>query len=213
MRKDRLVSEVLGEESVLAPSALYNKEFRRVVFGGYDPAEVAAFLERVAAALEPLIRQVRDLKQQQEEHRATIDEYRQMEATLRSALVTSQKFGENLVESARREAEHLVAAARMERERLELDAAKLPDTLAKEIRRLQEQRDRLRADILAILEAHRSLLDAHANAKGEAEDSVNGKPCSGVLDDTGASPVSTVAEPLGQTLGSPLRDTLERDSG
>jgi len=212
MRKDRLVSEVLGEESVLAPSDLYNKEFRRVVFGGYDPAEVDAFLERVADALEPLIRQVRDLKQQQEEHRATIDEYRQMEATLRSALVTSQKFGENLVESARREAEHLVAAARIEKDRLELDAAKLPDELAKEVRRLQEQRDRLRADILAILEAHRALLDAHVDAAGEAADSVNGKPRSGVLDSTGVSPVSTIGEPSGETPRSLLRDTLERNT-
>lgn len=165
MRKDRLVSEVLGEESVLSPSELYNKEFHRVVFGGYNNREVDTFLERVADALEPLIRQVRDLKAQVEQYKSSIEEYRQMEETLRNALVTSQKFGENLIESARREADTLIASARSERELREAEASRVPVALAQEIAQLQEQRNRLRADINSILAAHKALIEGTPSAE------------------------------------------------
>jgi len=172
MRKDRVVSEVLGEESVLTPSDLYNKEFRRALFGGYQPREVDAFLERIADALEPLIRQLRELKAQQEELKAQIQEHRHMEETLRNALVTSQKFGENLIDSAKREADTLIGAARVEQERVEAHASKLPVALAQEITQLQEQRNRLRSDILAALTAHKALLDGLDTGEKAVGDSV-----------------------------------------
>jgi len=165
MRKDRVVSEVLGEETVLTPSDLYDKEFRRALFGGYQRLEVDAFLERIADALEPLIRQLKALKAAQEEYKAQIQEHRHMEETLRNALVTSQKFGENLIDSAKREADTLIAAARVERERVESNAARLPVALGQEIAQLQEQRNRLRSEILGILKAHKALLDGLDSAE------------------------------------------------
>lgn len=172
MRKDRVVSEVLGGETALTPSDLYDKQFRRALFGGYQPLEVDAFLERIADALEPLIRQLRELKAAQKEYKAQIQEHCQMEETLRNALVTSQKFGENLIDSAKREADTLIAAARVQRERVEADAAKLPVALAQEIAQLQEQRNRLRSEILAILEGHKALLDGLASAEEAVGNSV-----------------------------------------
>jgi cell division initiation protein len=165
MRQDKVISQVLGGDAVLAPSDLYNKEFPRVILGGYQTQAVDAYLERVADVLEGLIKQVRDLKQQQEEHRATLEEFRQMEETLRSALVTSQKFGENLIESARREADSLVESARVEKQRVQNCASKLPSALASEIGSLQQQRDRLRKEMLAVLATHRSLLESMESAE------------------------------------------------
>lgn len=172
MRKDRVVSEVLGEETVLTPSDLYDKEFRRALFGGYQRLDVDAFLERIADALEPLIRQLKGLKAAQEEYKAQIQEHRHMEETLRNALITSQKFGENLIDSARREADTLIAAARVEHERVEANAAKLPVALGQEIAQLQEQRNRLRSEILAILETHKALLDGLDSAEEAVGNSV-----------------------------------------
>jgi cell division initiation protein len=162
MRKDAVVSGVLGADAVLTPSDLYNKEFRRAIFGGYSTQEVDAYLERVADVLESLIRQIRELREQLENHKARLEEYRQIEETLRSALVTSQKFGENLIDAARREADSIVEAARAEKGRVLSQAAKLPTALEAEINQLQELRDRLRTNMLAILTTHRTLLDTYA---------------------------------------------------
>jgi len=159
MKKDKVVSKVLGEESVLTPSDLYNREFKRVFLGGYESREVDEYLERVADVLETLITQVRTLKEAQEELKDQLQEYRQMEATLRDALMSSQKFGEDVIETAKREAGTIVAQAEAEGERRLAESAKLPPALAEEIAQLREQRNRLRSDILAILATHRALLN------------------------------------------------------
>lgn len=153
MRKDKLVSEVLGDEAVLTPSDMYSQEFGRAAVGGYKPKEVDAFLERVADVVERLNQRVVQLKGQQEESR-------RMEETLRNALVTSQQLGENIIDSAKREADAIIAAAKAQKERATLEADKLPQSLGLEIVRLREQRDRLRGEIQAILAAHAELLAA-----------------------------------------------------
>jgi cell division initiation protein len=138
-----------------------NYEFSRSITGGYSRQEVDAFLARIADVLENLIQQNRDLKAQLAQQKEELDEHRQMEETLRNALVTSQKFGENLIESAKREASLLIEAARLEKSRIDAENARLPILLAQEINHLQDQRDRLRADIRAILSSHEALLNGH----------------------------------------------------
>jgi len=164
MSSDKVVSEVFGTEVVLAPSDIVNREFHRS-FLGYQPKEVDAYLSRVADVLENLIRETRDLKSEQEEMQTRLNEYRQVEETLRNALVTSQKFGENLIETAKREAETIVAAARLEQKRIETEATHLPAALTREITLLREQRNRLRAELGSLLDAHREMLEHLAPAE------------------------------------------------
>ncbi|HUW62848.1 MAG TPA: DivIVA domain-containing protein [Candidatus Bathyarchaeia archaeon] len=159
MRKNKVVSNVLGKERVLSPSDVLNYEFSRSLVGGYSANEVDGFLARVADVLENLIQQIRGLKAQLAEQNDELDEHQQMQETLRDALVTSQKFGENLIESAKREASLLIEAARLEKSRIDTENARLPVLLAQEITHLQDQRDRLRADIRAILASHEALLE------------------------------------------------------
>lgn len=158
MRKEKVINELLGDESLLSPSDLYNTAFKSALVGGYDKDEVDEYLERVADAMEALINRVRTLKEELESQRAKVEEVRDMEATLRNALVTSQKFGENIEESARRQADALIQEAEAQRESLLLDARRLPDELQREINELRAERDRLRTDLRAVLAAHSALL-------------------------------------------------------
>lgn len=160
MRKDRLVSEMLGEEFALTPSDLYGKEFKRTTLRGYDPKEVDEYLERVADVLESMIVQMRVAREKNDEQRENLDRYREMEDTLRNALVSSQKLGEDIVETARREAHTIVEEAKLRKAALELEASRLPEQLARDIDALEQQRHRLRQELKAILETHRKLLDA-----------------------------------------------------
>jgi cell division initiation protein len=167
MRKDRVISQVLGEENTLTPSDLYGKVFKRAMMGGYDARDVDEFIERIADVLEQLLRQTQELKTQNEEYRKQVDEFREIESTLRNALVTSQKFGESAIEAARREASLILEEARIERKRVENEAAELPARIAAEVRGLVEQREHLRAELSAILATHQTLLAAMMSQSAE----------------------------------------------
>jgi DivIVA domain-containing protein len=159
MRKDKIVSEVLGEEATITPSDLYNMEFKTSVMGGYDKTEVDALLERVADVMEDLIREVSLLKEKNEEQRSHIDAFREVEAVLKRSLGTIENYKEEILDSARREADALRAEARAIRARAEAEARRLPENIAGEARALRNLRESLRGNIQSILESHRILLD------------------------------------------------------
>lgn len=169
MKKDRIVSEVLGEELAVTPSDLYSTEFKNALMGGYDKEEVDAFLEKTADAFEALIEQVRRLKSEREEHRNQAQEFQEMERTLRNALVSSQRFAENLLDAARREADLIQEEAELIREEARLDARRVPEGLLAEVRALKAERDHLRADLMAILETHRALAERIPSATDRFE--------------------------------------------
>ena len=172
MRTDRVVSEVLGEENALTPSDLYNAELKTNLFGGYSKNQVDALLERTADMLEILITRNRELKQRTEEQKEKLEKLHDMEVSLRSALVSSQKMSENIIESARFQADALIEEAKLARAQAVFKMEQLPDALRSEIRRLMEARDILRDDIAAMLKSHESLLCRIPKAEEASEDFV-----------------------------------------
>jgi len=168
MRKDNVIKGVLGEENVISPSDLCNHQFKRVAMGGYRPEEVDRLLERVADVMESLIVQVRELKRQNEEQRTRLDDYLMMEKSLQNALVSSQKLSENIIDSAKREADALLEQARLKKAETELGAPRNPRDLLRDVDTLTQQRARLREEMLALLEAHRRLLDGFIPAASVA---------------------------------------------
>lgn len=165
MKKDRVVSEVLGEEITLTPSDLYSKEFRTKVMGGYDKDEVEHFLERVADVFESLIKQNREIKARNEELRQDVESYHEMESTLRSALISSQKFHEDVLDHARREADAMLKEAKLAKSLAITKASKLPELLQQEINSLRAQRDQLRTELQAFLQSHTDMLNALPTAE------------------------------------------------
>ncbi len=168
MRKDRVVSEVLGESIAVTPSDLYSADFRTVFMGGYDRGQVDTLLERTADVFEMLLNQVRDLKEQIEEQKERIESFHEMESTLRNALVSSQKYGEDVIDAARRQADAILEEARLARAQASLEAAKLPGRITAEIEELQRARDRARADLLSLLDTHRGLVEEIPKAEENA---------------------------------------------
>jgi cell division initiation protein len=159
MRKDKVVSEVLGADVTITPSDLYHAEFKSAKFGGYDKTEVDAYLERLADVLEELIGQVRTLKEHNEDLESEMKEFRAMERSLREAMLSSQRVSDDIVEAARREAKSLIEEARLKKLQAQIEASKVPDALSRDINLLKQQRMRLRVEITSILETHRQLLE------------------------------------------------------
>ena len=165
MQEDQVVSALMKEELRLSPGELYNTTFHKVLFGGYDREEVDYFLEEVSAVIETLSKENEGLKAREKALAGEIDSYRQIETTLRNALASSQRFGEDVVESAKREAAALVAEGALEKHKAALAAAKLTDGLREEIQALKESRNRLRIDLEAIIDTHAALLESIPHAE------------------------------------------------
>lgn len=161
MRKDdKIVGEILGEEHAVTPSDIFAKQFKRSRFGGYDRQDVDDFLERIADALENLIVQVRVLKEKNEEQRKAMSELKDVEVSLRNALVSAQRFGDDVLDSAKREAHVIIEEARLKKAQAQLEVSRVPAALTRDIHILEQQRSRLRVEMMAILETHRKLLDS-----------------------------------------------------
>ncbi len=165
MKKDRVVSEMLGEDKALTPSDLYSKEFKTNLMGGYDKDEVEHYLERVADVLESLIKQNRELKERNTELRQEAETFHEMESSLRNALITSQKFHENVLDNARREADAMLEEAKLAKALAITKASKLPELLQSEINTLRAMRDQLRAELRVVLKTHVELLGQLALAE------------------------------------------------
>ena len=159
MKRDKVIKHALGEENVLTPSDLYNHKFQKASWGGYKTQDVDAYLERLADIVESLNEQVKELKAENEDLREKVVEYQDVEKALRSSLLSSQRFHDEMLDTARQEAERMVDPAHEKKKRIEQDAIQVSERLNEDIRALRHQRERLRIDMQTILETHWRMLE------------------------------------------------------
>ncbi|HPO12168.1 MAG TPA: DivIVA domain-containing protein [Candidatus Hydrogenedentes bacterium] len=164
------VAALAGEEVSATPKDIYNVSFKGKVFGGYDRNEVDAFLERVAASYELVLNKLAEAREQNDAMAAEAQAFREMEHSLRQALVSAQKMSEETLDAAKRQADALLEQARSAKERAEIDAQHLPDALRDEIDALKAERARIRKDLVSILETHASLVENIPSAESEMDD-------------------------------------------
>ena len=160
-------------EHILTPSELVNSVLKTNIFGGYSKNQVDILLERAADVLEILQQENAELKRKNEQLEETVEKYRDIESSLRGALVSSQKMGENMVASAKLQADALLQEARLARARAVFSMEKLPDALRAEIQRLSDARERLRDDLIALLQSHKSLVERIPRAEDTAGEFVD----------------------------------------
>ncbi len=131
-----------------------NSIFRRALFGGYKTQDVDHYVERAADVLESLIEENKALK-------VGVDEQKQRETDLRTALASALKFSDHIVAAAKREATTLLDNTRERQDEYQATAfTGRTTTLAQEIEALRAQRDRLAAELNAALDSHIRLLTA-----------------------------------------------------
>jgi len=214
MRHDKMVSEVLGQDVALSPSDLMSAEIRGTLFGGYDKAEVEMLLERAANALEQALSENRRLRQQTEDQREQLVQFKEMEATLRSALISSQKYSETLVNSAKAQADALIEEARLIKTRAQSQMAELPGMLREEIQQLKNLRDRTRQDLEAVLRTHEALLKRVAPAEARLESAIQEETRSHFVDlgaDQDAAHGKPAAPPFQAVPGEGAKSSIDLD--
>ena len=106
-------------------------------FMGYNRAQTDSLLTEIAASFEDVWRERADLADKVEQLEADLVRYRELEALLRTTLVSAEKSAVSLREQAGREADLIVEEARSEARAITRTARADHDRLLTEVRRMR----------------------------------------------------------------------------
>ena len=163
----------------LTPVEIRHIELRRAWLRGYRRKPVESLLEEIADSFEEVWRERADLSDRLEEVEAEAAKHRELEALLRSTLVSAERAAQDLKEQARRESDLIVQEAHAESRRVARESAA-------EKRRLEEDIVKIRAQLRAAFDLLGEEPSAKPPATGdEAATAVDERSTDGVIGDPG----------------------------
>lgn len=135
-------------------------KFRKTNLGGYRPEDVDVFLDEVQDSYEKLQRENVNLTQKIKILADRINQYRQDEDSVKTALVSAQKLADMSVLEARKEAESIVSAAKNEANRLVTNANNEILAQRDTLINLKKAVKEFRANILSLYKEHLKLVNS-----------------------------------------------------
>jgi cell division initiation protein len=121
----------------LTPVEIRHVKPKRTLFGGYNREGVDRLLDEIVASFEDVWRERADMTDKVEQLDNDLIRYREIEALLRTTLVSAEKASVTLKEQARREAELIIEDARAEARSITRNARADHDRLLDEVRRMR----------------------------------------------------------------------------
>ena len=121
----------------LTPVEIRHLKPDRSLVGGYKKTTVDALMDEIVASFEDVWRERADLADKVEQLEADLVRYRELEALLRTTLVSAEKSAVSLREQAGREADLIVEEARSEARAITRAARADHDRLLTEVRRMR----------------------------------------------------------------------------
>lgn len=162
----------------LTPVEIRHVALRRSWLRGYRRAGVDQLLEEVADSFEEVWRERADLADRLEEVEAEAVKHRELEALLRSTLVSAERASQDMKEQARRESDLIVQEAQAESRRITREAAA-------EKRRLEEDMVKIRSQLRASLESLGEWPGEKTEASAPESDVSHTRPALGEVTDSG----------------------------
>jgi len=142
----------------LSPLDISKQEFARAL-RGYHPAEVRAFLEKVADEFAELDTERTTLYEQKLKLEAQLETYKKMEQSLRESLLMTQKSLEESRVNAEHQRELILREAELEAEQIKREADRHVADARYELERLAEQRDTYLKRLRYLLHSQQELID------------------------------------------------------
>ena len=131
----------------LTPVEIRHLKPQRAFIGGYRRTSIEAMLGDIVVSFEDVWRERADLADKLEQLEEDLVRYRELEALLRTTLVSAEKAAVTLKEQARKEAELIVHDAQSEARTITRSARSEYDRLQADVRRM---RSLLRAALAAV---------------------------------------------------------------
>src|SRR5690349_9227655 len=135
-------------------------------FRGYQKGHTDRLLAEIAASFEDVWRERADLADKVESLESDIQRYKELEALLRTTLVSAERAASELKEQARREADVILAEAHSEARSVQRRALSENERLVLETRLLKE---RLRTVLSVVEQAEDTLHGVKLDLPPEAE--------------------------------------------
>ncbi len=130
----------------LTPVEIRHVELQRAWLRGYKRSGIDRLLTEIADSFEEVWRERADLADRLEELEAEATKHRELEALLRSTLVSAERAAQDMKEQARRESDLIVQEAHAEGRRITRQSTA-------ERQRIDEETRRIRAMLRSALEA------------------------------------------------------------
>ncbi len=143
----------------ITPLDIYQREFSRKNIGGLDENEVYSFLKKVGREYEAVYAENKSLKDQAQRLTGQMEDYLELEKTLKQTLISAQKHSGELKDNAEKEAELIVKEAELQAERILDEARTESETIGKEIRDLKRQKRMLKVELRTVLESYLSMVN------------------------------------------------------
>ncbi len=142
----------------ITPMDIQQKQFP-IKFRGFDVEEVYAFLEVVREEMEDLLRENATLKEKLHKTEAQLQEYRDMENTLRETLMTAQQMVEDYKNNARKEAELIIREAELKADAIIKEAQEKMVKIHEDIVDLKGIRTHFKEELRRLIESHLRMLE------------------------------------------------------
>lgn len=148
----------------LSPVDIHNKDFKKVLFGGYNRDEVDEFLDLLIQEFEKHLREIASLKEQVQVLTEKLGSYHNLEESLNRALLAAQETADNIRQTARREADLIIQEARLQGQRVIEAGEDRGRRIIAEYAEVQRTAEVLRVQLRAVLQSHLELLDRYLPA-------------------------------------------------
>ena len=152
----------------ITPLDIQQKQFP-MKFRGFDVEEVYAFLEVIREEMEELLRENANLKENVQRADVQVREFKEMETTLQSTLMTAQQMVEDYKMNARKEAELLIREAELSADNMLKEAHEKVIKIHEDITDMKGIRRHFKEELRRLIENHLTMLNF--DDKREKEDS------------------------------------------
>ncbi|GBU25098.1 cell division protein DivIVA [Fibrobacteria bacterium R8-3-H12] len=142
----------------LTPLDIRNQKFGKKV-NGFDPTEVQAFLNQVAAAFEGLLDERADLLKTINNDKKTVEDFRKIEKNLSDAAVLMSRALDDVKVRANKEADVIIAEAKAKAEQEVAAIKNYAMDLRREIDNLKQMRVNYFARLRNLMRTQEDLLD------------------------------------------------------
>ncbi len=147
-----------GREIMITPVDLENKEFKKA-FRGYDIDEVETFLIELSKDYAKFYRENASLKDKNAILTDAIENYKEMEETMRSAIISAQRTSEEILKNAHEQADVIVKEAKVRATEITNEMNEEIQALKREAAEIEGRNSLMRAKLKTVLNTYLGMLD------------------------------------------------------
>jgi len=146
-----------------SPFSIKAQEFAKS-FMGYDKDEVRVFLETLSNEFESLQKENQKLLDEIEKNAEEIAEYKKLEKSLQTTLLTAQESSSKSVESAKKQNQLIIKEAEIKANQITEKAKLEADLIRSSVLKLKEEKKLFVAKLKSMVETQASILDMGTNS-------------------------------------------------